>query len=97
MKVFVYHLHYCGLSLYVGISNNVKKRIASHRSRRDKFCGSSEIPKDWDYEYDILDALEVPNYPRAGSLDNILSLEQKYIIQLTPLYNKTFLPGCIKD
>jgi predicted GIY-YIG superfamily endonuclease len=58
MMHYIYALKDDDTYLYVGRTIHPSVRECGHRSRKDKSCGSSSIPKDINWKFVILDECE---------------------------------------
>ena len=77
----IYNLEYNGLSLYIGITKNIQRRIKDHKTRKDG-SNSKNIPKYIDWDFEILEIINV--------LDNKLAWERElyWIKKLSPIFNQ---------
>lgn len=90
----VYSLNVDGKCLYVGSSNNIKRRLAAHKGYLKNGKHSDELQAAYDNGKEIVpEILQV--LPENGNLRDLLLMENKWIERLNPPCNKK--PAIQKD
>lgn len=79
MMQFIYGLFSDQLCLYIGRTNNIRRREGDHKRRRGNHCGSCKIPKYIEWKLVVLETCDIKN--------RVLR-ERYYYDMYMPLYNQ---------